>query len=83
MSVEELRDKSLEVLEESADVTFNLDKVNHLDARALQVLLALSLEQTERGRQLRMTNVSQDLRQWFELAGASDLLANTQRSDDE
>jgi hypothetical protein len=45
-----------------------------LDAGALQVLLALDAEQRKRQRNLQLTNASSHLRQWFQFAGAVDLI---------
>lgn len=72
MPVDELREASLGALQAGNDVTINLDGVNHLDASALQILLALSAEQKKRGRNLQLANASTHLRQWFEYAGSAD-----------
>lgn len=72
ISAEELREAVLAALEGNRDVIVNLGNVNHLDASALQILLALDSEQKRRGRQLGLTNASAHLRQWFEYAGAAD-----------
>jgi len=45
MPVEELRDEALKVLGEGKDVTLDLKSLDHLDASALQILLALDMEQ--------------------------------------
>lgn len=57
---------------EGADVTIDLHEVHHLDASALQVLLALDTEQKKQGRSLQLMDVSPQLRQWMEFAGVSD-----------
>ena len=72
MPAEELRDAALAALEGHRDVTVNLGNVDHLDASALQILLALDTEQKRRGRQLELANASTHLRQWFEYAGAAE-----------
>jgi ABC-type transporter Mla MlaB component len=70
-------------LGEGADVTLNLDKVNHLDASALQILLALDTEQKKHGRHLHLANASSHLRQWLCFAGAADRFVITRRNRDE
>ncbi len=83
MPVEELREAALKVVGEGKDVTLNLKSLNHLDASALQILLALELEQKKWGRQLDLINVSSDLRQWFDYSGAADqFLMVAQRTDE-
>jgi anti-anti-sigma regulatory factor len=64
-------------------VTLNLDKVDHLDASVLQILLALDVEHKKQGRQLHLENASPDLLQWFEFAGAVEQFSLTERSRDE
>jgi anti-anti-sigma regulatory factor len=59
-------------LQADSDVTVNLNNLDHLDASALQVLLALAAEQAKRGRILELANASAHLRQWFEFAGAAE-----------
>ena len=72
MPVEELRDAVLAAVAAGHDVTLNLDGIEHLDASALQILLALETEQKRRGGRLELGNVSQHLRHWFEYAGATE-----------
>lgn len=72
MPAEELRAVALGALEAGNDITLNLDRVDHLDASALQILLALSAEQKKRGRDFQLVNASPNLLQWFGLAGAAD-----------
>lgn len=74
MPVEELRESSLAALKEGGDVAINLAGVDHLDASALQILLALDSEQKRRGQKLELTNASPNLRQWFDYAGAAEQL---------
>jgi anti-anti-sigma factor len=73
---EELRDQALAALAASDRVTLDLGGVDHLDASALQILLALSVAQRRRGRQLQVLNLSASLRQWLECAGAADHFAS-------
>lgn len=80
MPAEELRDKSLSLLGEGRDITLNLDKVEYLDASALQILLALDMEQKKLGQHLHLENASPYLRQWFEFAGAGEQFALTERN---
>lgn len=72
MPVEELRDAALQAVAAGQNAAIDLDKVAHLDASALQILLALDVEQKKRGRTLQLRNASPGLRQWFEYSGASE-----------
>jgi len=83
MPVEELREAALKVLGEGKDVTLNLKSLDHLDASALQILLALEIEQKKQGRQLHLTNVSAHLRQWFDYSGAVDQFVLIAQENDE
>jgi anti-anti-sigma factor len=71
MPAEELKETALAALEESNDMTLNLDRIDHLDASAMQILLALDTEQKNRGQHLHLVNASPLLRQWFECSGAA------------
>jgi len=71
MPVEDLWQKAKEAVETGRDVTINLEKIDHLDASALQILLALHREQKRLGRGLEVCNASPVLRQWFDYAGAA------------
>ena len=83
MPVEELREAALKVLGEGKDVTLNLKSLDHLDASALQILLALEIEQKKQGRQLHLPNVSAHLRQWFDYSGAVDQFVLIAQENDE
>ena len=72
---EELRAKALEAAQVASDVTIDLAEVDHLDASALQILLALARDRQEKGRALRLPNASPVLCQWFEYAGTSSYLS--------
>jgi anti-anti-sigma regulatory factor len=72
MPVEDLREASLAASGAGNDVTVNLDRIDHLDASSLQILLALDVEQKKRGATLQLANLSPHLRQWFEFAGAAE-----------
>jgi anti-anti-sigma regulatory factor len=72
MPVEELREAALVATQSGRDVTVNLDRIDHLDASALQILLALGAEQRKLEHKLELANVSANLRRWFEYAGAAD-----------
>ena len=72
MPVEELLKAAWTAAEANQNVSLNLDKIDHLDASALQVLLALDAEQRKRGRAVELAHVSPSLRQWFEYAGAAE-----------
>lgn len=80
MPAEELRETALAALEASHDMTLNLDRIDHLDASAMQILLALDVEQKSRGQQLRLVNASPQLQQWFELSGAAEHFLVSQRN---
>lgn len=80
MPAEELREAALAALEASHDMTLNLDRIDHLDASAMQILLALDVEQKSRGQQLRLVNASPQLQQWFELSGAAEHFLVNQRN---
>lgn len=66
---EELRAIALSAVDTSGDLTLNLEGVEHLDASALQILLALAAERKKRGQGLRLANASMALSHWFEYAG--------------
>jgi len=80
---EQLRDAAMAALAESREVIVNLGKVDHLDASALQILLALDAEQKRQGRHLQLANASSHLRQWFDYAGAADHLSMSGSKNDE
>jgi anti-anti-sigma regulatory factor len=69
---EELREAALAACKNGADMTINLGGIDHLDASALQILLAFDMEQKKQKRHLSLTNASPKLRQWFEYAGAAE-----------
>jgi len=72
MPAEELREAALAALSRGKDVILNLDRVDHLDSSALQILLALQAEQRKQGRNLQLAKASPRLRKWFEFAGVDD-----------
>jgi anti-anti-sigma factor len=71
---EDLRESALAALAEGKDVTVNLNSIDYLDASALQILMALALEQKKAGQRLNLANVSASLQQWFDYSGATDSL---------
>jgi anti-anti-sigma regulatory factor len=73
MAPEDLREAALAVSAHGGDVVLNLHGIDHLDATALQILLALDADQKVRKQHLQLTSASPRLRQWFEFAGAVDL----------
>ena len=83
MPAEELRETALAALEASHDMTLNLDRIDHLDASAMQILLALDVEQKNRGQHLHLVNASPQLRQWFEFSGAAEHFLVNQRNANE
>src|ERR1700722_4788327 len=66
---QELRAIALSAVDTDSNLTVNLEGVEHLDASALQMLLALAAERKKRGKGLRLANVSLALSRWFEYAG--------------
>jgi anti-anti-sigma regulatory factor len=74
MPADELREAAMIALATGDDTTLSLDGIDHLDASAMQILLALGAEQRDRGQHLHLVNTSAPLRQWFELSGAADQL---------
>jgi anti-anti-sigma factor len=71
MPAEDLRETARTALVEGADVTVNLGSIDYLDASALQVLLALALDQKKAGHDLDLVNLSPELRPWFDYSGAA------------
>jgi anti-anti-sigma regulatory factor len=77
LPVEQLHEKALAATREGGDVVLNLGGVDHLDASAFQILLALSIEQKKLGRELRCEDASASLKHSFKIAGANQhLFAN-------
>jgi anti-anti-sigma factor len=83
MPSEELRDAAMAALDAGGDIALNLDKIDHLDASALQVLLALDLEQKRRGQNLKLAHPSPELQKWFEFAGVAHQFVLTGRTPNE
>jgi len=71
MPVDDMMKTALSVIEQENELTLNLNNIDHLDASALQVILALDVEQKNRGRHLDLINASHNLRQWFEYSGTA------------
>jgi|HubBroStandDraft_2_1064218.scaffolds.fasta_scaffold476112_1 anti-anti-sigma factor len=69
LSPEEFRSVALAAADADGNLTLNLQGVDHLDASALQILLALAAERKKRGKGLRLANISLALSRWFEYAG--------------
>jgi anti-anti-sigma factor len=82
MPAEELRKTALAASGENKNVIVNLGKVDHLDASALQILLALDADQKRRGHSLQLANASTHLRQWFEYAGVAECFLMTGPEND-
>jgi anti-anti-sigma factor len=82
MPAEELWEAALAALVEGKDVTVDLDRVDHLDASALQILLALDVELKNGGHKLRLKKASERLRKWFDFAGVDEeFFEDRQKSD--
>lgn len=69
---EALKQNALRSLETGKSLTLDLSDLSHLDASALQILLAIQREQKTAGRQFNIANSSPELTAWFDLAGATD-----------
>jgi anti-anti-sigma factor len=79
MEAEAMRRWALEQLESRAgpvELVVDLSGIEHLDASALQILLAVLAEQRRRDGVLRLVHGSDRLRRWFEFAGAAELLGS-------
>lgn len=74
MPAEELREAALEALCEERDIVLDMANIGHLDASALQILLALHRAQALRGRTLALHHASPSLMEWFSYAGAAEEL---------
>jgi len=72
---EEFRTIALSAAAAENGLTVNLQAVDHLDASALQILLALAAERKKHGKGLRLANASAALSRWFEYAGGRENLA--------
>lgn len=62
-------------------VVADLAGADHLDASALQILLALRNELNRHGGVLQLENPSEAMTRWFQYAGAGELLTETRRSE--
>lgn len=69
LPAEELQQAALAALLPGKDVILNLDGVDHLDASALQILLALHAAQKKQGGNVQLVKASRRLRKWFDIAG--------------
>jgi anti-anti-sigma factor len=80
MEAEAMRRWALEQLERPPEATreivVDLSGIEHLDASALQILLAIAAGQRGRDGALRLAHGSAGLRRWFEFAGAQELLGS-------
>jgi anti-anti-sigma factor len=83
MPVDDMMKTALSALEQKKELTLNLKNLDHLDASALQVLLALDTEEKSRGRHLDLVNASHSLRQWFEYSGTAAHFFETGAANDE
>jgi len=84
MPTEELRETAIAASVQKRDVTLDLNRVDHLDASALQILLALDTDLKNRGQKLRLAKVSEHLQKWFGFAGVDDwfLTAGHENNDE-
>ncbi len=74
LPADEMAAKILTALQQSHDVEIDLAGVDYLDAASLQILLALMTEQKKQGKALRLSQPSSSLSEWFNYAGATQLL---------
>lgn len=72
MPADELREAALSAMSQENDVILDLDHIDHLDASALQILVALDSDLKKCDRNLRLEKASAQLLKWFEFAGADD-----------
>jgi len=72
---DEFRKACAEAVDTHLDVYIDLEGVDHLDASALQILLALRVEQQQNGHRLSLGNPSPALVRWFEFAGATQMFS--------
>lgn len=56
------------------NLTVDVGTVDHLEASALQVLIAIRAKLQQENRTLQLLNSSAQLQQWFDFAGAGDLV---------
>lgn len=68
-----LRARALELAEDQRDVTVACDAVEHLDATALQLLIALRRAVEARGGRFTLAGVPDAVRHYLTLAGLSGL----------
>ena len=80
---EELRAAALAASIQGMDVTLDCAGIDHLDASALQILLALDSELRNRGRKLQLAKPSEQLRKWLGFAGADERFLMNERKSDE
>jgi anti-anti-sigma regulatory factor len=69
---QEFRAIALSAAGTKGHLTVSLQAVDHLDASALQILLALAAERKKRGQGLRLADTSLALSRWFEYAGGGE-----------
>jgi len=84
MEALELRRRATEELEAHSqlrEVVIDVGGLEHLDASALQVLVAIRGELRGRKGRLRLEHASEGLRRWFRYAGAEDLVAASQGAE--
>lgn len=83
MPADELREAALAALLHGDDVTIDVDRIDHLDASALQILLALDSELKRRKQNLHIEKASPQLFKWFQFAGAGDRFIISGQSSNE
>ncbi len=69
-----LQDAALAALRKQMDVRVSLEAVEHLDASALQILMALGASLERDAHKLELIEPPPALERWFQLAGATALL---------
>ncbi len=77
LAADEFREACAQAADGRIDVHIDLEGLEHLDASALQILLALRVKQQRNDRRLSLINPSASLLRWFEFAGAARLFSMT------
>jgi anti-anti-sigma regulatory factor len=69
-----LHESAIEAWRQGMDVKVSLESLEHLDASALQILIALAASLQRDAHRLELANPPAALERWFSLAGATALL---------
>jgi anti-anti-sigma factor len=69
-TVEDLKQQLLPLLEAEGKAALDVTLVEHLDASALQVLVALQQDLAKKNRGIELAGASEKLRNWMRIGGA-------------